>query len=434
MLLSLPPSGARRAVFFFNMFAVSASIFYLLAILSAAHPAPREPPAQIVVVDHDHDTKEKTISGLADFALQKVLHEAKPIFGHYKTVQSNTSTWMEAYPDDTQLVHMNIPGTHDTATWNYSLATQEYLDHVTSLVEDTNFPPDWFRCQDKPIIDMLNDGIRAFDLRYAYDVTNSTLVFWHGMSLQSQTATVEDVLFGFYHWLDDHPSETVFLSFQHEGSSTRYASNDAGVQQLLFEALTTPAARSYIQQSNTLSTLGSARGKIVLLRRFDLDKLPSTYTAMLPGLHFSPNDWTPNGANITLTYDEISQGTAHIEDYFFPLTPRNSTAKENIAVKFGATHEMLRYAASPAHPDDLFWSFASSTNNMNTPSDTPRIQALGNGTLLTPKGGVNQQLVNVLKELKGKRLGIVMFDFYEQPGALLEEFLAVLPPPGGIEQ
>lgn len=55
-------------------------------------------------------------SPLGDYALEKVLYQAAPVFGHYKNVQSNTSTWMQAYPDDTQIVHMNLPGTHDADT------------------------------------------------------------------------------------------------------------------------------------------------------------------------------------------------------------------------------------------------------------------------------------------------------------------------------
>jgi len=38
-------------------------------------------------------------------------------------------------------------------------------------------------------------------------------VFYHSAALQSETATVEDALFGFYRWLDDHPSEAIFFSF-----------------------------------------------------------------------------------------------------------------------------------------------------------------------------------------------------------------------------
>lgn len=202
---------------------------------------------------------------------------------------------MKAYSDETLLVHMNIPGTHDAATWNYSLATQQSLDHITDLVRDAEVNPAAYRCQDLSMIAMLDAGIRVFDLRYAYDVTNTTLVFWHGPGLVSETATVDDVLYGFYNWLDHHPSEALFLSFQYEGSTTQYATEDAGVQLQLFDALSSLAARQYIlQTTGTLGTLGEARGKITLLKRFDLDMLPTSYTNALPGLHLSPANWTDN--------------------------------------------------------------------------------------------------------------------------------------------
>nr|POE52006.1 hypothetical protein CFP56_52387 [Quercus suber] len=229
---------------------------------------------------------------------------------------------------------------------------------------DVEFNPAAYRCQNKSMADALDAGIRVFDLRYAYDVTNSTLVFWHGTALQSETSTVDDVLFGFY-------------------------------KQLLFNALTSRVARKYFGQTQgALGTLGEARGRITLLRRFDLDLLPISYEAVLPGLHFSPANWT----------DNVS--VAYIEDYYMPLTPSGASAEENIRYKFNATEAHLQMAAT-THPDSLFWSFASSTNIPNYM--TPELQAVGNGTN-TPQGGVNQQLLPVFKAMKGKRLGIVMFD------------------------
>jgi 1-phosphatidylinositol phosphodiesterase len=67
---------------------------------------------------------------------------------------------MKAYPDDTLIVHMNLPGTHDADTWNYSLATQQSLKHVTDLVNITEVDPAAYRCQDLPMIRMLDDGRR----------------------------------------------------------------------------------------------------------------------------------------------------------------------------------------------------------------------------------------------------------------------------------
>lgn len=424
-MLLHPPDflNTRRTILISSMLAVSATVLYLLAVLGEGKTAP---------TTMSHNSKSNSSSQLANFALEKVLDDASPIFGvHDGSSEAATSTWMKAYPDDTLLVHLNIPGTHDAATWNYSKTTQEALEPITALNGISEVDPNNFRCQDKSLINMLNDGIRAFDLRYAHDVTNTTLVFWHGIGLQSQTATLDSLLFSFYNWLNSHPSEALFLSFQFEGNSIPNSANDLSVQTLLHNALTSPAAKHYILQTNTLSTLASARGKITLLRRFDLDLLPASQTADLPGLHFSPNDWTDSGTNISLTYSSAPDSIAHIQDYYSPKTPSGAPAEENILAKINATTAFLDYAASNAVPDELFWSFASSTKTGDKPPSTPRIQALGNGTELTPDGGVNDRLKTYLQreEVQGKRLGIVMFDFYEQPRGLLEAFLGVAPPP-----
>ncbi|KAK6433683.1 hypothetical protein LTR95_010136 [Oleoguttula sp. CCFEE 5521] len=399
--MSLPSLSARNIVLYVNMLAVSATILYIFAIFSGGSDGSPSKNAS----HHGHAN-----SYLADFALTQTLQQASPIFGLPQRNNSKISHWMSTYPDSTLLTHLNIPGTHDSATWNYSQATQDALKPIVALVSDPSYPPDWFRCQSRSFIDMLDNGIRAFDLR-----------------LQSETATVGDVLIAFYSWLDSHPSEVLFLSFQYEGSTSRYSANDAGVQTLLYSELTSAAAKRYIKQDHTLGTLGDARGKIVLLRRFDLTLLPASYTAGMPGLHFSPSAWTDNGPDITLVYDTTTKGTAYIEDYYSPNTAVNSTAELNIRYKINATVSHLEYAASGSHPDDLFWTFASSTNIAHLPPITPKIQALGDGAA-TPDGGVNQQLVPFLKTMQGKRLGIVMFDFYEEPAELLPLFLGLTPP------
>lgn len=432
-MLLQPPTfpSARRAFLVFNMLAVAAVIFYLFAVFGEGRAAP---PHLDTPSHHDtdtmaHDAGGKPTSNLANHALQKVLEDASPIFGHFEeSSKSDTSIWMKAYPDDTKLVRMNIPGTHDAATWNYSKATQQRLEPIAALNGISEVDPNNYRCQDNPFITMLNDGIRAFDLRYAHDVTNTTLVFWHGIGLQSQTATLDSLLFGFYAWLDAHPSEALFLSFQFEGNSIPNSANDLSVQSLLYDSLTSPAAKQYISQTNTLATLGSARGRITLLRRFDLNLLPSSQSANLPGLHFSPADWGDNPRNNSLVYDAETQAVAHIQDYYSPEVASDASAEEIIGSKFDACTDFFDYAASDAAPDELFWSFASSTKIGNEPPSTPRIQALGNGTELTPEGGVNDRLVEYLRGKQGKRLGIVMFDFYEQPGELLETFLGLSPP------
>jgi 1-phosphatidylinositol phosphodiesterase len=234
-------------------------------------------------------------------------------------------------------------------------------------------------------------------------------------------------------WLDDHPSEAVFLSFKYEGNTTPYGTDNAQVDLMFFNILNSTVARSYILQvHDEFGTLGQARGKITLLKRFDLSTLPANYAAALPGVHFSSSSWADNDPNITLVYNSAAPngtGTAYIEDFYDISVPSGSLASLAIQWKYNATSAHLNMAASTLHPNSLFWTFASGEDNLNLPADTPNIMAVGNGTASTPAGGVNHQLVPLIQGFeKGTRLGIVMFDFFETPVGLVDALLALQQP------
>lgn len=182
----------------------------------------------------------------------------------------------------------------DSSTWNYSQATQDSLLHITNVDGVVPAPAAVYRCQELSYFDMLNMGIRAFDIRYSFDATNSSLVVYHSAALQSETALLYDIMFGFYQWLNDHPTETLLLSFMHESGTLLYDPLNAAVELAIYDVLTTPAAKQYIVQTkDVLPTLGASRGKINLLRRFDLYNLFTPYQDSIPGLHFSPSKSDP---------------------------------------------------------------------------------------------------------------------------------------------
>ena len=117
-----------------------------------------------------------------------------------------------------------------------------------------------------------------------------------------------------------------------------------------------------------------------------------------------------------------------MEDFYNILSPNGSSAALNIQWKYNATTAHLLKATQPQYADSFFWSFASSEYDSDVPVSTPEIMALGNGTAYTPLGGVNNRLVPFLQGLKGKRVGLVMFDFFDQPIDLIPTFLSLLPP------
>ncbi|KAK5636984.1 hypothetical protein RRF57_012696 [Xylaria bambusicola] len=398
-------------------------------------------------------------TALGQFALDKLLQDARGIFGRdggnlldqqaerdspiqqklnyghgHGYAYNKYARWMAGIPDETRLTQLTIPGTHDAATWNYTQSTQDALTSSTRRCDSfvAPRPARVYRCQTKSILASLESGIRFFDLRFALDTVDARLVFWHGPALLSALAGVEDVLFGFYSWLDEHPEEMLLLSFQYEGGTRVNATSDERVQRLLFEALTNAVAERYVYQGRgALGMLGEVRGKIVLFRRFDLDKLPPEYEAAMPGLHMSPRKWTDNSRGFELVYNDTTTsstdtGTAFIEDFYHP---DNATSiAENVDAKFNAVEKHLRQAAMEQEQDSLFVTFTSGTHVEVDPPVYPETMALGAGGGLGDMGppavvGVNERLKELLRELKGERLGVVVMDFFEEPEGLIDLLL-----------
>ncbi|KAI1644551.1 PLC-like phosphodiesterase [Daldinia loculata] len=360
---------------------------------------------------------------LGQLALQKVLQDSREVFG----VESDNSSrpyanWMSSVPDATPLAHLNIPGTHDAATWNYSQTTQDALAYATRCDGGAGpAPAQVYRTQRLGAAAALDAGVRFFDLRFAFDPLDRDLVFWHGEALLSARATVDDVLFAFYAWLDAHPSEAVLLSFQYEGGTKDGAEFDDAVKDRLRSVLESDAAKRYIRQdSGRLGTVGESRGKIVLVRRFDMG---GAEDETLPGLHLGPGQWPDNDPKgFELVYNKTSNETAYVEDYYEPSDlGANSTVAENIQAKMGAVKAHLEKAAAATGDgaDSLFITFASGENDVNVPHVFPQTMALGNGTEVTPDGGVNHQLVKLLEEMRGSRLGVVVLDFFDEPDELV---------------
>ncbi|KAG6890057.1 hypothetical protein C0995_012515 [Termitomyces sp. Mi166 len=371
---------------------------------------------------------------LAQAALTEILERGAPILGFDTgcSKSSKTCDWMAKFSDSTKLVHMNLPGTHDTSTWNYSDATQVSLLRYTGPIP----PAETFRCQEHSILQSLNEGIRVFDLRFAYNPGNDTIGFHHGkpsaslsirpnqsslptaQALLAPQTRLEDVLFGLYSWLDKHPTEAVLVSMNYEvGTGTP---NDAALQEHLYNIFQGDLAKKYwVQTNGTLGTLGEARGKLTLLQRFTYSLLPPTSTNRI-GIWLDGAHWTDNGKIIEIVYNAPQNQIAFIEDYYY-MDELSSDAgtQPNIDLKFNTTVAHLSNATM-FNTDQLYISFASASHNDAVPPVTPKVgglgvidgvlmknyqvMALGNGTDIL---GVNQKLLAWLKERKGQRFGII---------------------------
>ncbi|KAJ7837031.1 PLC-like phosphodiesterase [Mycena olivaceomarginata] len=254
---------------------------------------------------------------------------------------------------------------------------------------------------------MHNLGIRVFDLRFAYNPGDDTLGFHHSQALLAPTTTVEDVWFGLYSWLDQHPTEAVLISLNYESGTGM--PRDLKLEQHIYDIVTSSLASKYwVQTNGSLGTLGEARGKLTFLQRYTYDILPASESKRF-GIQLPPNAWTGNSPSIEIVYNTLTQQKAFIDDYYEIGLPVGAGAAENIQWKFNAT---------AAH----VVSFPSSKHDEDVPPETPRIMALGNGTA-TP--GVNQKLLPWLQARKGKRFGIIMLDFFDAVPGLVEAVIGL---------
>ncbi|KAJ7190737.1 PLC-like phosphodiesterase [Mycena pura] len=360
---------------------------------------------------------------LADSALAEILERAAPILGIPRrdnggSPSSPTYNWMAKFPDETKLVDMNLPGTHDAATWDYSDARQAELFKYTGPIREAVF----FRCQQRALLRSLNDGIRVFDLRLGYNPGDDTIGFYHGVAMLGPTTTLQDVLYGLYNWLISHPSETILVSINQEaGSNTTY---DKKFEEILLATLSNELGKKFwLPAAGELGTLGAARGKLVLLQRFTYQFLPSPANPF--GIHLDAEQWTPNGGDIELAYSKIPKRVAYIQDTFMPLVPPHSSADANITSKFEAVTGHLAKAMNAAlngEVEEAFYiSFASAHKNADR--ITPNIIALGDASTSTT--GMNERLLPWFKQHKGKRFGAVLLDFYHSQPEMVEAIIGL---------
>lgn len=162
---------------------------------------------------------------------------------------AGSADWMARLPDDAPLGKLSIPGTHDAGTQYVQLGF-------------------FSKCQARSIGQQLEDGFRYLDIRLA--ISGDRLDLNHGFcecrtggTPWSDRLMLEDVLEDCYAFLSAHPTETVIFAVkqEHGGESV------AEFQRVLDRYIQENAERWYL--GSELPSLGEARGRLVLLRRYD---------------------------------------------------------------------------------------------------------------------------------------------------------------------
>jgi 1-phosphatidylinositol phosphodiesterase len=238
--------------------------------------------------------------------------------------------WMASLPDATSLAALTIHGTHDSGAIHEPAAGIAKTQTLT-------------------FAEQLDAGIRYFDVRCRN--FDDQFLIYHGSIDQDQT--FDDVLAAMYAFLDAHPHEALIVSVKEEldpqGGTLTF-------EQLFEQYATRDPARWYLDDS--IPTLGAARGKLVLLRRFDA-------TASL-GIAASPAVWTDNA-----TFEIAGPPVLHVEDNYIVTDD---------ALKWSAITSLFGEATSLGDPSALYLAYTSGYQMLsglpNIPSVSDTIDAM----------------------------------------------------------
>ena len=158
--------------------------------------------------------------------------------------QAEGKAWMKALDGDKLLSQFSLPGTHNSGA---------RFEPIRGTA----------RCQHLTIPQQLNAGVRFLDIRCRH--LNNAFAIYHGPIYQR--LSFDDVLQDVFDFLAANPSETVILSVQ-EARSAQH--NTRSFEATFDDYVAKNPARWLLDRA--VPTLGRARGKIVLLRRFDAAK------------------------------------------------------------------------------------------------------------------------------------------------------------------
>lgn len=212
------------------------------------------------------------------------------------------SSWMGKLKDETSLAALSIPGTHNSPTCHRALPS--------------------VRCQATSPPEQLENGVRFFDLRVQpenpQDLSKDGLVLVHSVFPISLTGPkyLRGLLDEVFAFLDRNPSETVIMSIKREGTGD---STDAQLSRILRDHYAGDVNRWFTAPH--IPTLGEARHKIVLIRRFALEEgLKSEWGGA--GWCINAENWADNTPNATCPSGDIC-----VQDFYEVLETQNIDKK-----------------------------------------------------------------------------------------------------------
>ena len=240
-----------------------------------------------------------------------------------KTAVEGSSDWMAALPDDIPISEVVLPGTHDSASYAPQLAF-------------------FSKCQNLTVEEQLEAGFRFLDIRLAVSGDNMKLMHGFtscktGMLPFSKSLYLDEVLNQCTRFLDEHPTETVLFAVKKE-----HGDESTDDFHRVLEGVFSKYS-SYLLETDRVPSVKEARGKIILLLRYD--------AKTSDGVPYLPFTWNETDYRINFYGDpypaENGSYTLWVQDRY----------KLDTEEKWETFTEVLNDVS--AGPDDVYLNYLS---------------------------------------------------------------------------
>lgn len=300
---------------------------------------------------------------------------------HHLSVLSsaNLSRWMGELSDGWPLSALSVPGTHNSPTYHVALPS--------------------VRCQAVGVREQLDNGVRFLDVRVSASRGdgNDALALVHSVFPVSLGGNryLAGLLDELYAFLDDNPSESLIISLKREGTGR---GTDQHLSQHLFRRYCggggkggdgkgdgkhtggDDVARRWFTEPR-IPSLGEARGKIVLVRRFNNDDALRAENEGR-GWGIDASAWPDNCADGT-----VGSGLVRVQDFYDVGKSAGIEKKAELARSHLERAGEQVFAALPGPedrpaPPPLFVNFLTASNFFNASCWPEKIAAKVNPSII----------------------------------------------------
>ena len=227
--------------------------------------------------------------------------------------QSSGNNWITPLDDNIYVCQMSIPGTHDAGTGHgmdvggsgaLAKLGEAFLGSLISSAGQT---------QDYTILQQINMGIRAFDLRPAYTTNNQNRFdIWHGV-IKTQLS-LSDALKQMTDYLDINPGEFFIIWMRHESETAKFFGvnltykNTSKWSTDFGQTVIDNVGDKLIAFKPDL-TIGEMRGKILVLTRDEYsNRIGGLVSPFSSGSSSDDGAISNNGTSASLYYQDVYSG------------------------------------------------------------------------------------------------------------------------------